>query len=47
MLGADPFLASLHRHRLAAGLIVLQAALTTILLVLALAGSSEIRRRIA
>ncbi|HVJ39750.1 MAG TPA: ABC transporter permease [Stenotrophomonas sp.] len=47
MLGADPFLASLHRHRLAAGLIALQAALSTILLVLALAGASDIRRRIA
>jgi len=47
MLAADPFLASLHRHRLAAGLIVMQAALTTILLVLALAAASEIRSRIA
>lgn len=47
MLGADPFLASLHRHRLAAGLIALQAALSAILLVLALAGTSEIRRRVA
>ncbi len=37
MLGADPFLASLRRHRLAAGLIVLQCALTTVVLVLALA----------
>lgn len=46
MLGADPFLASLHRHRLAAGLIVLQAALSTLLLVLALATTSEIRSRL-
>lgn len=47
MLGSDPFLASLRRHRLVAGLIVLQAALTTILLALALAKASEIRSRVA
>ncbi|HYG06378.1 MAG TPA: ABC transporter permease, partial [Stenotrophomonas sp.] len=47
MLGADPFLAALQRHRLAAGLIVLQAALTTIVLVLALGKASAIAERIA
>lgn len=46
MLGADPFLASLRRHRLAAGLIVLQCALTTVVLVLALAKAGELRARV-
>jgi putative ABC transport system permease protein len=43
MLGADPFLASLRRHRLAAGLIVLQSALTTVVLALALAKAGALR----
>lgn len=47
MLGADPFLASLRRHRLAAGLIVLQCALTTVVLVLALAKAGEWRAQAA
>ncbi|MDG2525237.1 ABC transporter permease [Stenotrophomonas sp. HITSZ_GD] len=46
MLGGDPFLASLRRHRLAAGLIVLQCALTTVVLALALAKAGEWRARI-
>lgn len=45
MLGADPFLASLRRHRLAAWLIALQAALTTLVLALAMAKAVDLHAR--